>query len=153
MQPIWSKHQGHTALWWHISKYIVIQWLLEFFRPPGALKLFLITWLKYAERPSILNMWLYEKKEYFALLFVLEKIFAPVLILESTVSSSYFIAYNRNKHCDLKPLSSVINHIFLPWDISLRKQFNLINCLQYSLRPLIHLSKEERLCMARIIPF
>jgi len=53
------------------------------------------------------------KKEEFALLLILEKIFAPVLKLESAVSSSYFIAC-KEKNCDLNPLCFVINHIFLP---------------------------------------
>lgn len=104
-----------------------IWWLLDFFSLPDAVKIFLIIWLKYADRASISNMWLYKKREYSAFVLVLEKMFALVLMLESTVSSSYFVACNRNKHCDLKTIYPVINHVFLPWGISLRRlQFNTL---------------------------
>lgn len=69
------------------------------------------------------------------IIFGLGKYFIPVLMLDSAISSCDFIAWNRawnrSKCCDLRPVYySIMNHIFLPSGIYLRKQFNLISCLK-----------------------
>lgn len=137
MQPIQSKHQGPMTLWWQISKHIVIQWLL-ILQTTRCTKVTLDNLVK--------GCW---ESFYFEYMIILKEGKSCIIVgpgidfcscTDGWISSVVLLLHSlyQKKHCHLKPVYSVINHMFLPWGISLRKQFHLISCLQYSLTSLIH---------------